>query len=130
MKFLALIPIILFSTLVHSQTKISGVVKDVDGEPIAYANVIFKDSYEGTITNEDGRFYMESDETYQYVIFSFIGFSEKTIELNQHTNYNMEITLEEEASALEEVVIISGKQSKKNNPAIDILKKIWENRTI
>jgi hypothetical protein len=25
-------------------------------------------------------------------------------------------------------VIISGKQSKKNNPAIDILRKIWENR--
>ena len=53
-------------------------VKDVDGEPIAYANVIFKDSYEGTITNEEGRFYMESDETYQYVIFSFIGFAEHT----------------------------------------------------
>ncbi len=40
----------------------------------------------------------------------------------------MEITLEEESSALDEVVIFSGKQSKKNNPAIDILRKIWENR--
>jgi hypothetical protein len=29
---------------------------------------------------------------------------------------------------LKEVVIFSGKQSKKNNPAIDILRKIWENR--
>jgi len=128
MKILLLISCILFSAFVFSQTKISGVVKDVEGEPIAYANVIFKDSYEGTITNEDGRFYMESDETYQYVIFSFIGFSEKTIELAQQTNYNLDIILEEEASALEEVVLISGKQSKKNNPAIDILKKIWENR--
>ncbi len=118
----------MFSTFVFSQTKISGVVKDVDGEPIAYANVIFKDSYEGTITNEEGRFYMESDETYQYVIFSFIGFAEKTIELTQHSNYNLDIILEEEASALDEVVLISGKQSKKNNPAIDILEKIWENR--
>jgi hypothetical protein len=128
MKFISLISFILFTTFIYSQTKISGVVKDVEGEPIAYANVIFKDSYEGTITNEEGRFYMESDETYQLVIFSFIGFSDKTIELTQNTNYNLEITMEEEASALEEVVLISGKQSKKNNPAIDILKKIWENR--
>jgi hypothetical protein len=128
MKFISLISFILFTTFIYSQTKISGVVKDVEGEPIAYVNVIFKDSYEGTITNEEGRFYMESDETYQLVIFSFIGFSDKTIELTQNTNYNLEITMEEEASALEEVVLISGKQSKKNNPAIDILKKIWENR--
>jgi hypothetical protein len=128
MKFLPLIAIFLFSTIMFSQTKISGMVLDVNGEPIAYANVIFKDSYEGTITNEEGRFYMESDESYQYVIFSFIGFAAKTIELTQSTNYNLEIILEEEASALEEVVLISGKQSKKNNPAIDILRKIWDNR--
>ena len=40
----------------------------------------------------------------------------------------MVVVLEEEASTLSEVVLISGKQSKKNNPAIDILKKIWQNR--
>ncbi len=30
--------------------------------------------------------------------------------------------------SLDEVVIITGKQSKKNNPAIDILRKIWERK--
>ena len=40
----------------------------------------------------------------------------------------MDVVLEEESASLEEVVIFSGKQSKKNNPAIDILRKIWENR--
>ena len=35
----------------------------------------------------------------------------------------MNIILEEESASLKEVVIFSGKQSKKNNPAIDILKK-------
>ena len=40
----------------------------------------------------------------------------------------MDVLLEEESASLEEVVIFSGKQSKKNNPAIDILRKIWENR--
>ena len=40
----------------------------------------------------------------------------------------MTILLEEESAGLDEIVIISGKQSKKNNPAIDILRKIWKNR--
>ena len=44
-----------------SQTKVSGVVIDDEGEAIAFANVFFKNSTEGTVTNEDGRFYLESE---------------------------------------------------------------------
>lgn len=101
---------------------------DTNGEAVAYANVIFKDSNEGTISNEEGRFYLESDESYSVVVFSFLGYAETEIVLDQRSNYNMVVVLEEEASTLSEVVLISGKQSKKNNPAIDILRKIWENR--
>ena len=114
--------------LSFSQTKVSGIIKDGFGEPIAYANVIFKDSYEGTITNENGRFYLESDKTYSTVIFSFIGYATVKIELSERSNFKMNIILEEESASLDEVVIFSGKQSKKNNPAIDILRKIWEHR--
>ena len=32
------------------------------------------------------------------------------------------------ANTLEEVKIFSGKTSKKNNPALDILRKIWERK--
>lgn len=116
------------ATLVFSQTKVSGVIKDGLGEPVAFANVIFKGSNEGTISNEEGRFYLESDNTYTEVVFSFIGYTSKEVILKQRSNYKMEVTLEEETASLDEVVIFSGKQSKKNNPAIDILKKIWENR--
>ena len=114
--------------MVHAQTKVSGEIKDDFGEPIAFANVFFKDSNEGTITNENGRFYLESDETFSTVVFSFIGYSTLEIELTVRNNFKMNIVLEEESASLEEVVIFSGKQSKKNNPAIDILRKIWENR--
>lgn len=44
-------PIILFG-----QTKVGGVVVDASGEPIAFANVLFKNSSEGTITNDNGVF--------------------------------------------------------------------------
>ncbi len=111
-----------------SQTKVSGVVKDIYNEPVAFANVIFKDTNQGTITDENGRFYMESDETQEGLWVSFVGYQMKEVPLQKKVTYNLEIILEEEAQALEEVKIFSGKTSKKNNPAIDILRKIWEHR--
>ena len=55
-------------TSAFAQTKVSGYVYDVNDEPIPFANVVFKGSTEGTITNEDGRFYLESDETWNALI--------------------------------------------------------------
>ena len=116
------------SFFAHSQSKVSGQIKDEFGDPIAYANVFFKDSNDGTITNENGRFYLETYETHSFVVFSFVGYKTLEIELTEKNNFKMDVVLEEESASLEEVVIFSGKQSKKNNPAIDILRKIWENR--
>ncbi|GGG53833.1 membrane protein [Croceivirga lutea] len=115
-----LLPIALFA-----QTKIEGIVLDDFGNPIPFANVIFVNSSEGTITNDDGRFYYESDNTYGAIEISFIGYETKEITLASRVNYNLEIALKESAEQLQEVVVYTGKQSKKNNPAIDILKKIW-----
>ncbi|WP_121667904.1 DUF5686 and carboxypeptidase-like regulatory domain-containing protein [Mesonia aquimarina] len=120
--------ILLTAGSVFAQTKAGGLVVDEEGEPVPFANVIFKNSSEGTITNEDGSFYMQSDNSYNAINISFVGFESKTIPLEKKVNYDLEITLKEEASALNEVVIYQGKTSKKNNPAIDILRKIWENK--
>ncbi|WP_028376654.1 DUF5686 family protein [Leeuwenhoekiella sp. MAR_2009_132] len=120
---LALIPV-----LTYSQTKAGGMVYDDAGNPIPFANVVFAGSTEGTITNEDGRFYLQSDATYTGLKVSFVGFQSKAVELPQKVNYDLKITLEEETESLSEVVIYTGKQPKKNNPAIDILRKIWENK--
>jgi hypothetical protein len=111
--------------IVHGQTKVGGIVIDEQGEPVSFANVLFKNSTEGTITNDDGRFYLESDEDYTTVIISFIGYTEYELQLDAKVAYGVEITLVESAEQLNEVVLISGKQSKKNNPAVDILRKIW-----
>ena len=131
MKFNLLITLICFGlSSVFAQTKVSGHVIDELNEPVAYANIIFKNSSEGTITNENGRFYLESDEVWDTLIVSFVGY--KTIEfpLTKRVNYDLNFVIEEEAAALNEVVIVSGKQSKKaeENPAIAILQKIWERK--
>ena len=111
-----------------SQTKVGGMVYDSLGNPIPFANVVYLGSTEGTITNEDGRFYLESDKTYDSIKVSFVGFASRTIPLEKRVNYNLSIVLEEETETMAEVVIYSGKQPKENNPAIDILRKIWENK--
>ena len=113
-----------------AQTKVSGYVFDESNQPIAFANVLFKGSTIGTITNEEGRFYLESDENWETLIVSFLGFEMQEYPLTKRVNYDLKFTLKEEASSLNEVVIVTGKQSKKasENPAIRILKKIWERK--
>ncbi len=81
MKYLFLFFFIAIGTSVFSQTKVSGTIKDNTGEPVSFANVIFKDSQEGTISDENGRFYLESAKTYSAVVFSFIGFTTKEFDL-------------------------------------------------
>ena len=115
------------TTQIFGQTKIGGVVVDEDDKPIPFANIIFKNSSEGTITNDNGRFYFESDKTYTTIIVSFVGYTTREIELKNRVNYDLKIVLTE-GEQLNEVVVYTGKQSKKNNPAIDILKKIWSKK--
>lgn len=117
-----------FTFLSSAQTKVGGVVKDGQGIGVPFANVVFPSSTEGTITNEEGRFYIESDNSYSSIKVSFVGYTTTDVPLSGKVNYNLEITLEEEAESMDEVFIFSGKQPKKNNPAIDILRKIWENK--
>ena len=112
---------------VFAQTKISGIVIDKKNQPISFANIVFKGSNEGTVCNEDGRFYMESKSNYATLIVAFSGYVTKEIDLTKLVNYEMKIILNTE-EVLDEVKVFAGKTSKKNNPALDILRKIWERK--
>ncbi|MDT0621107.1 DUF5686 family protein [Croceitalea vernalis] len=116
---------LLVVVIVHSQSKVSGIILDEYDAPVAFANIVFKNSSEGTITNDNGRFYLEADSTYDTLIVSFIGYDTQEIVLDKKVNYDMKIIMVESTEQLDEVIVYTGKQSKKNNPAIDILKKIW-----
>ena len=115
------------SSVLLGQTKVGGKVTDEFDEPIAFANVIFKNSKEGVITDENGNFYFESKENYSTLVVSYVGFEKKEISLKPGLNSGLKIKLQS-GTELKEVVIYTGKTSKKNNPAIDILRKIWERR--
>ena len=101
---------------------------DEFNEPVSFSNVIFKGSTQGTITDENGKFYLESRDTWDALTVSFLGYHTLDIPLTKKVNYNLKFILKEEAAQLDAVVLTTGKQSKKNNPAIDLLRKIWENK--
>ncbi len=117
----------LITTFAFTQTKVSGVVIDEYNYPVPYANVLFKNSTIGTITDENGKFYLESNERHNTLQISFVGYETREIKLKKAVTYKMNILLKE-GNQLAAVTIYTGKQSKKNNPAIDILKKIWKNK--
>ena len=79
------------------------------------------------VSSEDGKFYIESPENHSSLLVSFVGFPTQEVKLVKQVNYDFKIVLKE-GNGLKEVKIYSGKTSKKNNPALDILRKIWERR--
>jgi TonB-linked SusC/RagA family outer membrane protein len=83
--------------------KVSGIVKDLNGEPLINAKVLVKGTAEGTITDMEGRFQLDvfPDAT---LTVSYIGYVSQDIAIRNRAN--VDITLSEDTKLLEEVVVI------------------------
>lgn len=87
----------------QADKRISGVVKDADGEPVIGANIVVKGTTNGTITDMDGKFVMDVPAG-AVLRISYIGYSEKEIPVGNQTS--LSISLAEDSKALDEVVVI------------------------
>ena len=95
-----------------SQESISGLTTDATGQPLPGVNVLVKGTATGAVSDFDGNYTIKasSDAT---LVFSYIGFSSQEIAVNGKTTIN--VTMAEDASLLEEVVVIGyGTTSKKD----------------
>ena len=115
------------TSLMVAQTKVSGIVYDDNNKPMPFASVAFKGTTLGMVTNENGKFYLESNANNLILVVSFVGYKSQERNLSVGGSYNLKFTLEPD-NLIEAIQIVGGKQSKKNNPAIDILRKIWERK--
>ena len=97
MKKIIFIIGLLSTALNFAQVKVSGHVVDVEGQPIPFADIIFKGSTIGTVSDEDGKFYLEAKKSHKTLVVSFIGFEKKEVLLKAR-NFNLRITLKEEAA--------------------------------
>ena len=93
------------------KNKLSGIVRDVTGEPIIGASVFVKGTKIGTITNVDGEFSLDVPAN-STLIVSYIGFATREIPVKNHSN--LKITLDEDAAHnLNEVVVVGYGTQKK-----------------
>lgn len=96
---------LLSGMVVNAQHKITGTVKDVQGEPIVGANVLEKGvQTNGTITDIDGNFVISTTLKNSILTFSFIGYKSKAISVGTKTK--IEIVLEENSQMLDDVVVV------------------------
>nr|WP_299387359.1 SusC/RagA family TonB-linked outer membrane protein [Allomuricauda sp.] len=88
--------------LAKAQT-VSGTVTDVNG-PLPGASVLVKGTTNGTQTDFDGNYTLSGVDAAAVMVFSYIGYTTVEIPVNGQTTIN--VTLQEDAQALDEVVII------------------------
>lgn len=99
---------------VQQQTKknITGTVVDEQGEPIIGANIIEKGTTNGTITDYNGKFSLNVDNS-ALLIISYIGYLDQEINMEGLTTIN--VVLKEDVLSIDEVVVVGYGIQKKVN---------------
>jgi len=93
-----------------AQIDVKGHVKDAQGEPIIGATVRVANTQIATVTDFDGNFSLKANQGADITI-SYIGYQTQTVK----AAYNLEITLQEDATTLENVVVIGYGVARKND---------------
>ncbi len=89
---------------------VNGVVKDKTGEAVIGANVIVKGTTNGTITDFDGAFTLQTNKG-EIIVISFIGYQSQELPVAEQMN----VVLEDDAQLLEDVVVIGYGSVKKSD---------------
>ena len=83
---------------------IKGKVTDSSNQPLAGAAVFFKGTSTGITTDADGRYSINAKNGSDILVFSFIGMTEKEVEVNRRAV--IDVVLEENKNFLDEAVSI------------------------
>ncbi|WP_084299428.1 TonB-dependent receptor [Dyadobacter tibetensis] len=92
---------------------VKGTVKDAQGEPLPGVSVKLMGSLLGTITDPEGAFQLLVPEKDGTLLFSFVGFEAKEIPFSNQSI--LEVVLQADIKALNEVVVIGYGTQKKGN---------------
>ena len=74
-----------------------------DGAGLPGVNVLIKDSNEGTVTDAEGNYELAVNDNQNNLLFSFIGFTNKEVEV---TSEEVNVQLDADVSELSEVVVV------------------------
>ena len=106
-----LIMVLVTQFSIGQEKSISGMVNDQDGLPLPGVNVLVKGTTNGTQTDFDGNYIIQASEG-QTLVFSYLG--QRTVERIIGASNTIDVQMEEDASLLEEVIVVGyGTQSKR-----------------
>ena len=116
---------LLFSALLAAQTTISGTVTDGQGNPIIGANAYLEGSYDGSSTNDEGKFSFETAETgTQTLIVSMLSFDSYMQAGDVSYLNNLTIELREAINELTGVTLTAGTFEAGDNSKASVLKPL------
>lgn len=113
--------------MVVSAQNIQGVVTDsLTKEPIPYLSVFYEGKGVGSITNDDGHYSVETHKGWNKLTFSAVGYVTKVVNIIPGVTKTMNVKMRPDDIMLEEVVVKPKKEkySRKNNPAVELMKKV------
>ena len=111
LRFVLTLAFALFAMGISAQTKVT--VVDATGEPLIGASVIEKGTQNGGITDFDGNFTINLKGSGHTIVVSYIGM--KTKEINVSGKSQVNVTLEDDATTLNDVVVIGYGSVKKKD---------------
>lgn len=112
-------------------TQITGMVRDsLTHEGIAYASISLVGTDEGTLASDRGGFAITSRARFSRLRVSAMGYKAKEVEIKPGQGSVVLIDLVATGVELDELVVHKGKEkySKKNNPAVDMIKRLRARR--
>ncbi len=86
------------------QRTVTGTITSTDGLPIPGVNVLVKGTQTGASTDFDGNYSIEVPNDTSILVFSYVGFVTQEITVGSRNTIN--VTLQEESTSLEQVVVI------------------------
>lgn len=132
LRWLAILLLVIpLLTVAQKTTTIRGVVCDsLTQEPLNNVSVILVGSDRGTTTDAEGKFSIATQSDFTHVQFSLLGYTSVDKSVRKGRNNKLNIKLASTSITLDEVLVRPGneKYSKKNNPAIDLARKLIAER--
>ncbi|MCI6829332.1 MAG: DUF5686 and carboxypeptidase regulatory-like domain-containing protein [Prevotella sp.] len=103
------------------------VIDEATGDSIPYASCIYRGHNVAVASNINGEFTIARHEGW-VLTFSAVGYVSKSITINASTKKNFNVKLKPDTKALKEVVVKTKRKrySRKNNPAVELMKKVIE----
>ena len=110
----------------QSFAQIQGVVKDEDtGEPIPFVSIFYEGKGVGCISDIDGRFKVDKMVEWKELTFSSVGYTTKVVPISAKTEF-LNVSMKVMDHTLDEIVVRPKREkySRKNNPAVELMKKV------